>query len=104
MSIDYIPIPLNSNLLDRLRYNYSHLGPSFFILVAEMLVKQHDHKLTMSTTNIGIIAEKLRLEESKVIEILTDLTNEAEIFDKELFEHDILFCPELERNINECCK
>ena|ERR1035437_1000907 len=94
--IDFIPIP-NSNLIDQLRFEYNHLGPSMYLVIAEMLVKQHDYRLPISDSNVGIIAEKLRIDESKVKDILNDLANETSIFNKELFNQDILSCPELER-------
>jgi hypothetical protein len=101
MSIDYIPISIQSNMMDQLRFEFNHLGPSLYIIVAEMLIKSDNLKLPLNDCNVGIIAEKLRLDEQKVMEILKDLTSETEIFDFELFEQNILFCPELERTIRK---
>ena len=101
MSIDYIPISIQSNIMDQLRFEFNHLGPSLYIVVAEMLIKSENLKLQLNDCNIGIIAEKLRLDEQKVIEILTSLVNETEIFNFECFEQKILYCPELERMVKK---
>jgi len=96
-----IYIPLCSNSIDQLRYEFSNIGLALYITTAQMMVKEHDYKLPLSSCNVGIIAEKLRITEDKLLEILTSIVEETKIYDSESFENGVLYCPELKININE---
>ena len=93
-----------TNSIEKLRFEFSNIGIAAYITIIQLIMNENDHKLPLSTCNVGIIAEKLRITEEKLMDILTSIIEETEIFDKKSFEEGYLFCPELERNIIECSK
>ena len=89
-----IVIPTNTVLLKKLTYEFNHVGYGIYFQFLRLVGVTDDFKLILNDTNIGIMAESLRISTEQLDEMIAGAVKEG-IFNKKEYKKGYLYCKEI---------